>query len=102
MSGRYQVRFTDAARGDLLELHAFLAARSITAAESAQATVERALRLLGEFPWSCRASTAVPRSRFRELVIPFGKRGYVALFEIEGDDIVTILAVRHQRESDYH
>jgi len=27
---------------------------------------------------------------------------YVALFKIEHDDIVTILAVRHQRESDYH
>lgn len=38
----------------------------------------------------------------RELVISFGAAGYVALFEIEPDDIVTILAVRHQRESDYH
>jgi hypothetical protein len=65
-------------------------------------TIGRALRLLEEFPWSCRASTAIPRSRFRELVIPFGGRGYVALFEIAGDDVVTILAVRHQRESDYH
>jgi len=37
-----------------------------------------------------------------ELVISFGAAGYVALFEIEPDDIVTILAVRHQRESDYH
>ena len=102
MSGSYRVRFTDAAREDLLELHGFLAAHSITAAESALATIERALSLLEEFPWSCRASTAVPRSRFRELVIPFGKRGYVALFEIEGEDVVTILAVRHQREGDYH
>ncbi len=102
MSGSYEVRFTDAAREDLLELHAFLAAHSSTAAQSALATIERALSLLEEFPWSCRASTAIPRSRFRELVIPFGKRGYVALFEIEGDDVVTILAVRHQRESDYH
>ena len=28
--------------------------------------------------------------------------GYVALFEIEGPSTVTILAVRHQREDDYH
>jgi hypothetical protein len=34
-------------------------------------------------------------------VIPFGKTGYVALFEIEPPRTVTILAVRHQREDDY-
>jgi hypothetical protein len=38
----------------------------------------------------------------RELVIPFGSAGYVALFEIESFSTVTILAVRHQREDDYH
>jgi hypothetical protein len=27
---------------------------------------------------------------------------YVALFEIENETTVTIVAVRHQRESDYH
>lgn len=102
MRRRYEVRFTKAAREDLLELHSFLAEHSLEAAEGAIGTIERALTLLEEFPWSCRASTAVPRSRFRELIIPFGKRGYVALFEIEGDDVVTVLAVRHQRESDYH
>lgn len=99
---KFEVRFTDAAREDLLELHAFLAEQSLEAAESALGTIERALTFLEEFPWACRASTAIPRSRFRELVIPFGRRGYVAIFEIEGDDVVTVLAVRHQRESDYH
>ena len=38
----------------------------------------------------------------RELFIPFGSVGYVALFEIEGGDLVTVLAVRHQREDDYY
>jgi plasmid stabilization system protein ParE len=98
----FAVRFTEAAREDLLELHAFLAEHSLEAAEAAVSTIERALAFLEEFPWACRASTAIPRSRFRELVIPFGRRGYVAVFEIEGDDVVTVLAVRHQRESDYH
>ena len=102
MSKRYEVRFTEGAREDLLELHDFLAEHSLEAAEAAVATIERALTFLEEFPWACRSSTAVPRSRFREMVIQFGRRGYVALFEIEGEDVVTILAVRHQRESDYH
>jgi len=36
------------------------------------------------------------------LIIPFGSAGYVALFEIEGNDLVTVLAIRHQREDDYY
>ena len=38
----------------------------------------------------------------REVIIPFGSAGYVALFEIENRELVTLLAVRHQREEDYH
>jgi len=38
----------------------------------------------------------------RELLIPFGHSGYVALCEIEDASTVTVLAVRHQREDDYH
>jgi hypothetical protein len=38
----------------------------------------------------------------RELIIPFGSAGYVLLFEIGDAESVTILAVRHQREDDYH
>ena len=37
----------------------------------------------------------------RELLIGFGAAGYVALFEIEDAQTVTVLAVRHQREDDY-
>jgi hypothetical protein len=35
------------------------------------------------------------------MVIEFGQSGYVALFEIEDADTVTILAMRHQREDDF-
>jgi hypothetical protein len=36
------------------------------------------------------------------MVIPFGTAGYVALFEIEDSKTVTVLAIRHQRDDDYH
>lgn len=36
----------------------------------------------------------------RELVISFSDYGNVALFEIEENAIMTILAIRHQREDD--
>jgi plasmid stabilization system protein ParE len=38
----------------------------------------------------------------RELLIPFRGAGYVALYEIEDAAHVTVLAVRHQLEDDYH
>jgi hypothetical protein len=53
------------------------------------------------FPFTCRK--ADPDDPFlRELLVSYGTSGYVALYEIEGDHTVTILAVRHQREDDYH
>ena len=39
----------------------------------------------------------------RELVISRGKTGYLALYEFDQvHDIVIVLAIRHQREQDYH
>ena len=39
----------------------------------------------------------------RELIISFGETGYVAQYEIEPALLrVIVLAVRHQREDDYH
>ena len=37
----------------------------------------------------------------REIVIRSESAGYVALFQIDDEESVTILAVRHQRESEY-
>jgi hypothetical protein len=36
------------------------------------------------------------------LIIPFGATGYVAFCEINTQASVLVLAVRHQREEDYH
>jgi hypothetical protein len=38
----------------------------------------------------------------RELIIPFGRSGYVPLFEIIDHGDVVMSAVRHQLEDDYH
>lgn len=38
----------------------------------------------------------------RELIIPFGKTGYTALYRYEAiEDVIYILAFRHQREAGY-
>ena len=100
---RFRVRFTAEAEADLLRLFDFLLEQDLAAAERAHAAIAKAVELLEVFPFSCRKALGGAGSPFlRELIIPFGSSGYVALFEIDDARTVTILAVRHQREEDYH
>lgn len=97
----YKVRYTEAAKEDLKRLFSFLAEQDLQAAQNARQIIGESVKLLQKFPFTCRK--AAPENTFlRELLIPFGTSGYVALFEIDDDKTVTILAVRHQRENDYY
>lgn len=101
---KFRVRFSRAARDDLEQLHDFILERDPRAfdlAERAVDAIEAATHTLERFPFACRtAEGASPLHR--ELVITLGADGYVALFEIDDAQTVTILAVRHQREDDYY
>jgi len=97
----FRVRFTLEAKSDLERLYGVLVEQGVGAAERALEIIDRAWSLLEEFPFSCRKAEE-SNPFLRELVIPFGGSGYVALFEIEDDQTVTVLAIRHQREDDYH
>jgi plasmid stabilization system protein ParE len=100
----FQVRFTQDARADLERLYDFILQRDDadwSIATRALDAIRNGITLLETSPFSCRK--AAPGNPFlRELVISFGAAGYVALFEIEDARTVTVLAVRHQREDDYH
>ena len=99
----YAVRFTEEAEKDLMRLIDFLVGQDLAAARHAQTAIAEAVRFLAIFPFSCRKAEGSSGNPFlRELLIPFGNAGYVAVFEIEDSKTVTILAVRHQREEDYH
>lgn len=98
----FRVRFTDEARGDLERLFGFLLDRSggdPALAGRALAAIGTGLAFLAETPFTCRKAT-LRDPLLRELLVPFGHSGYVALFEIEDASTVTVLAVRHQREED--
>ena len=101
---KYRVRFTPEAEADLLRLYEYILERDSTdyrLAESALDAIRAGVSTLEHLPFSCRKADA--QSPFlRELLIPFGRAGYVALFEIEDAQTVTVLAIRHQRERDYH
>ena len=100
---RFKVRFTAEAEADLLRLFDFLLEQDFAAAEYAREAIALAIELLEVFPFSCRKAMGGDGNPFlRELIIPFGASGFVALFEIENREVVTLLAVRHQREEDYH
>lgn len=100
----YRVRFTEEAENDLLRLYEFILARDdgdLALAARALQAIRDGIRSLQLTPFSFRKAT--PNNPFlREMIIPFGASGYVALFEIDNEETVTVLAVRHQLEDDYH
>lgn len=103
----FDVFFTPEAQADLERLFDHALERELRSATGDLDTPLRAIEairdacgFLARSPFSCRK---VGSSSFvRELIIPFGAYGYVALFEVVDDKTVLIGAVRHQRESDYH
>lgn len=105
--GGFKVRYTAAAREDLIRLFDYLLERARTsedfdAAQSAIDAVCSAIdNHLSRTPLLYRKA-GEDNPFVRELVIPFRGSGYVALYEIEDAATVTILALRHQREDDYH
>lgn len=98
---KFRVRYTRQAREDLQRLYQYLLDRDLGAARRAREAIGKGIAFLEIFPFSCR-KVAPDNAFLRELIIPIGGAGYVALFEIDNDETVTILAIRHQREDDYH
>ncbi len=106
MSSAFQVRYSDSAREDLLRLFDFQLDRAKTVEEfhSAQVAIDvirdTIEQRLSRAPFVYRKAGESPF--LRELLIPFGGTGYVALYEINDAAHVTVWAVRHQLEDDYH
>ncbi len=102
----FVVELSPAAVADLERLFDFLLdlAETTEDLDRAQAAIDAVkattLHRLAITPFSCRKAAQNPAQR--ELIIPFGGTGYVALFEIVSLSKVVVLAVRHQREEDYH
>lgn len=100
------VEMAPSAEVDLELLFDFLIDRAETTEEldRAQAAIDAirsaAQHRLAVTPYSFRKAAQNPAQR--ELIIPFGGTGYVALYEIVSESKVVLLAIRHQLEEDYH
>lgn len=108
MTELFGVEMTSQAEDDLERLFEFLVVRSETLEELDHAQhVLHQLRIsikkrLAENPWAYRKAGDGRRTTRRELIVGLGSTGYVALYEILPGREIRVLAVRHQREEDYH
>jgi plasmid stabilization system protein ParE len=84
---------------DVQRLYRFLAPKNLNAVKRAVSAVRQAVKVLEQQPGVGRPIEDMPEA-FREWIIDFGDSGYVARYHIT-PDTVTILAVRHQKETDF-
>ena len=103
----FRVRLTREAQDDLERLFDYVLERKqvrpggdLQLAERALAAIRAGAETLKTSPFTCRKAGQSPF--LRELLIPFGHSGHVALFEIVDPTDVVVSAVRHQLEDDYH
>jgi len=103
----FRVRLTRDAEADLERLFGFVLdpelerdGGDLDLAEQALVAIRAGFATLKASPFTCRKAGQSPF--LRELIIPFGHSGYVALFEIFGSTDVVVSAIRHQLEDDYH
>ncbi|ACE90199.1 toxin-antitoxin system toxin RelE/ParE family protein [Rhizobium phaseoli] len=97
----FELKYTKTFYEDLDRLADFLIERDPDLAERALNTIQKALMILQDFPLMARRASA-DDPLLRELLAPFGSAGYVILFKVVNETSVIVLAVRHQREEDYH
>ena len=93
-----QVVYSQAAVADLERAFEFIAENDPRVALVAADAICEAIEALANHPLIGR----VVEGGLRELVISYGKTGYVALYRfLPAQDQVRVLAIRHQRELDY-
>lgn len=93
------IHFGDGALADLEHIFGFNLETDPAWAERQIESIRTAVMILNDHP---HVGRRVPNSEIRELVISVGKTGSIALYQYdELDDLVRILAVRHQREAGY-
>ncbi|MCC6609958.1 MAG: type II toxin-antitoxin system RelE/ParE family toxin [Burkholderiales bacterium] len=92
------VAYSARALADLDRLFDFLAAHDPAAANAAAKVIVDAVTILERHPHIGRPV----RGPLRELVISYGRTGYVALYRVSSRlGRIEILAIRHQREAGY-
>lgn len=95
-----QMNFAPAALRDLERLREFLRPKNPAAAKRASAAIIRSLQILSHQPHIGRLIEDMP-DEFREWPIEFGDSGYLARYHYDQGELVTVLAIRHQKEAGF-
>ena len=102
---QYRVRLLPSAEEHLERLFEHILEREVASptgdpqvALAAVETIRVALKSLAFTPFTCRKAGDDPF--WRELVIPFGRSGYVALFLIRENEVL-VTKILHQRQADF-
>lgn len=97
-----QVILSSNALRNLDPLLGFVRPKNPVATRRAAQAIKKTLKLLTENPDIGRVIEDMPED-YREVIIDFGKGGYLARYRFAPDeDVIVILAIRHQRELDYN
>jgi plasmid stabilization system protein ParE len=94
-----RLKWSRAARLDVIRLYKFLAPKDHDAAVRAVRTIHDGVRALGKHPAIGRPAEEMS-PEFREWIIEFGQGAYIVLYHFDGKEAV-VLAVRHGREAGY-
>ena|SRR5690625_445708 len=95
-----QVIVTETATQGLERCRQFLAEKAPEASQNASSAIAKQLESLEQNPDIGRPLP--DDKKLRELIIPYGNSGYVALYRYEPEhSTVYILAFRHQKEAGY-
>jgi plasmid stabilization system protein ParE len=98
---QYIVEIEQTAREDIERLHACLLEAAPEYTDQAMERIYKSLKLLEVIPHCCRKASYQDDRQLRELIIDQGSSGYIALFEFRPDGVVSVLAIKHQRQSEY-
>ena len=91
--------WSDNARRDIDRLQQFIADKNKGAAKRAVRAIRLGLKVLEKQPEVGRTvEDMLPQ--YRERVVEFGRRAYLALYHFDGHQVV-ILAIQHGREDGY-
>lgn len=100
---------SDRAQAGIEHCQAFLRALAPNAAKRARQTIFAAIKRLGEFPnhgrpyYPIAPEDAEEGEDLRELIIPFGRGGYLALYHYaKEENAVHIIAFKHGKEARYY
>lgn len=93
----FSVRFSRKAELDLYRIFQFIVERKdpdLAEAERALGAIQQAIEDLQTFPFR-NQPTSPANSYLRELVASYGTAKFFLIYEVDSNDMVTVLGVRH-------